>query len=155
MANLVCEVLVKKAQLKALGDEVDPAAGAVVVFWGVVREVEDGCEIEGIDYEAHMVMAEHQLRLVAEDAGEKFQLKKVVAHHRIGFVPTGEPSLFLQVSAQHRAAAFEASKWIVDELKKKVPIWKRPRFNVESRVTGMSGTRPGSSIPATTARLPE
>jgi len=59
-------------------------------------------------------------------------LKKVVAHHRIGFVPTGEPSLFLQVSAQHRAAAFEASKWIVDELKKKVPIWKRPRFMVES-----------------------
>jgi molybdopterin synthase catalytic subunit len=132
MANLVCEVLVKKAQLKALGDEVDPAAGAVVVFWGVVREVEDGRKIEGIDYEAHMVMAEHQLRLVAEAAAEKFQLKKVVAHHRIGFVRTGEPSLFLQVSAQHRAAAFEASKWIVDELKKKVPIWKRPRFMVES-----------------------
>jgi molybdopterin synthase catalytic subunit len=132
MANLVCEVLVKKAQLKALGDEVDPAAGAVVVFWGVVREVEDGRKIEGIDYEAHMVMAEHQLRLVAEAAAEKFQLKKVVAHHRIGFVRTGEPSLFLQVNAQHRATAFEASKWIVDELKKKVPIWKRPRFMVES-----------------------
>ena len=132
MANLVCEVLVKKAQLKALGDEVDPAAGAVVVFWGVVREVEDGCEIEGIDYEAHMVMAEHQLRLVAETATEKFQLKKIVAHHRIGFVRTGEPSLVLQVSARHRAAAFEAGKWIVDELKKKVPIWKRPRFKVES-----------------------
>ncbi len=132
MANLVCEVLVTEAQLKALGDEVDPAAGAVVVFWGVVREVEDGRKIEGIDYEAHMAMAEHQLRLVAEAAVAKFQLKKVIAHHRIGFVRTGVPSLFLEVSAQRRKAAFEASKWIVDELKKKVPIWKRPRFKVES-----------------------
>jgi molybdopterin synthase catalytic subunit len=132
MANPVCEVLVTEAQLKAPGDGADLAAGAVVVFWGVVREVEDGRKIEGIDYEAHVAMAEHQLRLVAEAAAEKFQLKKVVAHHRIGFVRTGEPSLFLQVSAQHRAAAFEASKWIVDELKKKVPIWKRPRFKVES-----------------------
>jgi molybdopterin synthase catalytic subunit len=132
MANLVCEVLVTEAQLKAIGDEVDPAAGAVVVFWGVVREVEDRRKIEGIDYEAHMAMAEQQLRLVARAAAEKFQLKKVVAHHRIGFVRTGEPSLFLHVSAQQRAAAFEASKWIVDELKKKVPIWKRPRFKVES-----------------------
>ena len=143
MANLVCEVLVKKAQLKALGDEVDPAAGAVVVFWGVVREVEDGCEIEGIDYEAHTVMAEHQLRLVAEAATEKFQLKKVMIHHRVGFVRAGEPSLFLQVWAQHRAAAFESSKCIVDELKKNVPIWKRPRFKTNNR------RRPGSPIPAT------
>jgi len=132
MANLVCEVLVTEAQLKALEDEFDPAAGAVVVFWGVVREVEDGRKMAGIDYEAHMAMAEHQLRLVAEAAAEKFQLKKVVAHHRIGFIRTGEASLFLNVSAQHRAAAFEASKWIVDELKKKVPIWKRPRFKFES-----------------------
>ena len=132
MANLVCEVLITEAQLKALEDEFDPAAGAVVVFWGVVREVEDGRKMAGIDYEAHMAMAEQQLRLVAGAAAEKFQLKKVVAHHRIGFVRTGEPSLFLHVSAQHRAAAFEASKWIVDELKKKVPIWKRPRFKVES-----------------------
>src|SRR5204862_925656 len=92
-----------------------------------------GRKREGIDYEAHMAMAEHQLPLVAETAAEKFQLKKVVAHHRIGFLRTGEPSLFLQVTAQHRAAAFEASKWIVDELKKKVPIWKKPRFEMESQ----------------------
>ena len=56
----------------------------------------------------------------------------VMVHHRVGFVRTGEASLFLQVGAPHRAAAFEASKWIVDELKKKAPIWKRPRFKIES-----------------------
>jgi molybdopterin synthase catalytic subunit len=132
MANPVCEVLLTDAPLKASENDGDPAAGAVVDFWGVVRGVEDRREIEGIEYEAHREMAEHQLRLVAQAATEKFQLKKVIAHHRLGFVRTGEASLFLQVRAQHRAAAFEASKWIVDELKKKVPIWKRPRFKTES-----------------------
>jgi molybdopterin synthase catalytic subunit len=132
MANLVCDVLLTEALLKAPENHGDPGAGAVVDFWGVVRGVEDGREIEGIEYEAHREMAEHQLRLVAEAATEKFQLKKVMVHHRVGFVRTGEASLFLQVRAQHRAAAFEAGKWIVDELKKKVPIWKRPRFKTES-----------------------
>ena len=121
-----------KAPLKSPENEGDPAAGAVVVFWGVVRELEDRSKIEGIDYEAHTTMAEHQLRLVAGAATEKFQLKKVMVHHRVGFVRTGEASLFLQVRAQHRAAAFEAGKWIVDELKKTVPIWKRPRFKIEN-----------------------
>jgi molybdopterin synthase catalytic subunit len=130
MANPVCKVLLTKAPLKA-PENVDPAAGAVVVFWGVVREREDRRKIEGIDYEAHHAMAEHQLQLVAEAATEKFQLKKVMLHHRVGFVRAGEPSLFLQVWAQHRAAAFESSKWIVYELKKKVPIWKRPKYKID------------------------
>jgi len=142
MANPVCKVLLTKAPFKAPENDVDPAAGAVVVFWGVVRELEDGRKIEGIDYEAHQAMAEHQLQLVAEAATEKFQLKKVMIHHRVGFVRAGEPSLFLQVWAQHRAAAFESSKWIVDELKKNVPIWKRPRFKTNNR------RRPESPSPA-------
>ena len=131
MANPVCEVLLTEALLKAPENYGDPAAGAVVDFWGVVRGVEDRREIEGIEYQAHREMAEHQLRLLAEAATEKFQLKKVMVHHRLGFVRTSEASLFLQVRAQHRAAAFEASKWIVDELKKKVPIWKRPQFKTD------------------------
>lgn len=132
MANPVCEVLLTEAPLKAPEKDGGVAAGAVVDFWGVVRGVEDGREIDGIEYEAHREMAEYQLRLLAEAATEKFQLKKVMVHHRVGFVRTGEASLFLQVRAQHRAAAFEASKWIVDELKKKAPIWKRPRFKIDS-----------------------
>jgi len=131
MANPGCKVLLTTAPLKAPENDIDPAAGAVVVFWGVVRALEDGRKIEGIDYEAHQAMAEHQLQLVAEAATEKFQLKKVTIHHRVGFVRAGEPSLFLQVWTQHRAAAFESSKWIVDELKKKVPIWKRPKYKID------------------------
>ena len=136
MANSVCEVLLTTEPLTvgataSSGKTLDPDAGAIVDFWGVVRKLEQGSEIQGIEYEAHRAMATHQLQLVAESAFEKFQLKQVIAHHRIGFVATGEPSLFLRVKARRRAAAFAASKWIVDELKKKVPIWKRPKFKID------------------------
>ena len=128
MANAVCEVLVTESALQAPTDEVDVASGAIVDFRGIVRKLEDDREIEGIDYEAHNEMAEHQMQLIANAAAEKFQLQRVVLHHRIGFVRAGEASLFLRVSSQHRGAGFEASKWIVDELKRKVPIWKKPAF---------------------------
>ena len=145
MANPVCKVLLTKAPLKAPENDVDPAAGAVVVFWGVVRELEDRRKIEGIDYEAHWKMAEHQLRQIAEQAMIQFELRLVIIHHRIGFVAVGEPSLFMRVFSGHRQAAFQASRWIVDELKKKVPIWKRPRFKIQNDI------QPGSSPPATVA----
>jgi molybdopterin synthase catalytic subunit len=133
MANSVCEVLVTESALQAPTDEVDGASGAIVDFRGIVRKLEDDREIEGIDYEAHNEMAEHQLQLVANAAVEKFRLKRVVLHHRVGFVRAGEASLFLRVSSPRRSAGFEASQWIVDELKKKVPIWKRPRFKVDGQ----------------------
>lgn len=149
MANPVCEVLLTNSPLECAAEirDVDPTEGAIVDFRGVVRELEDGREIDGIDYESHPTMAEHQLQLVAETAAAKFGLSKVVLYHRVGFVRAGEPSLFLQLRAQHRAAAFEASKWIVDELKKKVPIWKRPRFKMDDQA------QPGSTLPATTRRM--
>jgi molybdopterin synthase catalytic subunit len=128
MTNWVCDVLVTETALQVPEQNVDSAAGAVVDFFGVVRKLEDGREIEGIDYESHAKMAEYQMRLIADAAAEKFQLKRIVLHHRIGFVPAGEASLFLRIAAAHRGASFEASKWAVDELKKKVPIWKKPRF---------------------------
>jgi molybdopterin synthase catalytic subunit len=128
MANPVCEVLVTEGQLNVPENPVDPAAGARVDFQGIVRGSEDGREIEGIDYEAHREMAEHQLKQIAERAAIEFGLRSVIIHHRTGFVAVGEPSLFTRVCSGHREAAFQASRWIVEELKKKVPIWKRPRF---------------------------
>ena len=75
-------------------------------------------------------MAEHQLRRIAQQAIEEFALDLLIVHHRIGFVAVGQSSLFLRVASRHRAEAFRASQWVVDELKKKVPVWKRPRFKV-------------------------
>ena len=132
MANFVCEVLLTEAPLDAPPQNHDVDAGAMVDFWGVVRRLEDGREIEGIEYEAHREMAEHQLRQIAEQAAENFRLRVVIVHHRVGFIAVGEPSLFLRVATPHRSEAFRASQWIVDELKKKVPIWKRPKFKVDN-----------------------
>ena len=131
MANVVCEISVTEEPL-AVSDSDVARAGAVIDFCGVVRPLEDGREIDGIDYDAHREMAEHQLKRIAEQAAERFGLELVIIHHRIGFITVGEPSLFLRVASSHRSEGFHASQWIVDELKKKVPIWKRPRFKLES-----------------------
>ena len=131
MANVVCEISVTEAPLLVQGSDI-AGAGAVIDFWGIVRPIEDGREIDGIDYDAHREMAEHQLKRIAEQAVEQFGLKFVIVHHRIGFIAVGEASLFLRVASSHRSEGFRASQWIVDELKKKVPIWKRPRFRLES-----------------------
>src|SRR3979411_3254986 len=106
MANPVYELLLTRDRLEGPREIVDLGVGAVVDFWGVVRELEDGREIEGIDYEAHKAMAEHQMKIISDAAAETFRLNRVVLHHRIGFVRTSEASLFLRVSAPHRAAAF-------------------------------------------------
>jgi molybdopterin synthase catalytic subunit len=149
MANFAYEVLLTKAPLRT--PENDPlGSGAVVDFSGIVRGVEDGRDIDGIEYEAHREMAEHQLRRIAEQAAENFGLRVVIIYHRIGFIAVGEPSLFLRVTSLHREEAFRASQWIVDELKKKVPIWKRPKFSADV-IAGVddAGSGPRSPIPAT------
>jgi len=128
MAISVCEVSLTEAPLVLPEPNDDPQAGAVVVFWGAVRATEDGREITGIDYEAHRAMAEHQMRVVAESAAEKFEVREIFLRHRIGFVAAGEPSVVVRVTSGHRGAAFAASQWIMDELKRVVPIWKRPVF---------------------------
>ena len=129
MANSVCEVLVTDAALRPPDSHI-AGAGGIVDFWGVVRRMEDGGEIEGIDYEAHREMAEHQLNRIAGEAAENFSLQLVVIHHRVGFIAVGEPSLFTRVASAHRQEAFQASQWIVNELKKRVPIWKKPLFRL-------------------------
>jgi molybdopterin synthase catalytic subunit len=131
MANVVCEISVTQVPLPPPGSDI-AGAGAVVDFWGVVRPIEDGRELEGIDYDAHREMAEHQLKRIAEMAAERFGLTLIIVRHRIGFIAVGEASLFVRVATPHRGQGFLASQWIVDELKKRVPIWKRPRFKLES-----------------------
>jgi molybdopterin synthase catalytic subunit len=130
MANPVCEVLVTEAQLNATDNPMDPGAGAIVDFQGIVRGSENGSEIKGIQYEANREMAEHQLKQIAERASIRFELRFVSIQHRIGFVAVGQASLLMRVCSGHREAAFLASQWMVDELKKKVPIWKRPEFKI-------------------------
>jgi molybdopterin synthase catalytic subunit len=141
MANPVCEVLLTEKELELPLKRPDLGAGAIIDFWGVVRGIESGREIDGIDYEAHGAMAQHQLKVVGEEAAGKFGLQLVIIHHRLGFVPAGKSSLLLRVAARHRAEAFQAGQWIVDELKRKVPIWKHPQFKIEHEPVEKSAER--------------
>ena len=131
MANYVCEIALVDGPLPLDSPFDTPDAGAVVDFFGNVRPLENGAPIAGIEYEAHREMAEHQLRGIAQQAIEKFALQLIVLHHRTGFIAAGEASLFMRVASRHRAEAFRASQWVVDELKRKVPIWKRPKFKID------------------------
>ena len=128
MANSVCQVLLTEEPLLLPAEDAPSETGAMVDFWGVVRETEGKAEITGINYEAHREMAQHQLELLAEQARERFQLTQITISHRLGFVPVGESSLLVRVGSRHRAAAFQASASVVDELKKRAPIWKHPVF---------------------------
>ncbi|MEP6602344.1 MAG: molybdenum cofactor biosynthesis protein MoaE [Spartobacteria bacterium] len=137
MANPVCDVSLSEEPIGEPKAIVDLACGAEVVFRGIVRQLEDGREIEGIEYEAHQIMAEHQLLSIAQRALARSPLRAVLIHHRIGFVPAGEASLLVCVSSGHRAEAFDASRWMVDELKKSVPIWKQVRYKIDNHTSGL------------------
>jgi len=99
--------------------------GAVVTFHGVVRGEENGAPITAIDYEANEPMAQHQFELIFEAMENQWPLESVRLIHRLGVVPVNEPSLWVEVVAAHRAEAFAACKFLIDEMKQKVPIWKR------------------------------
>ena len=134
MAISNSEILITHLPLQSPGELRDPRSGAVIDFWGKVRGTEDGRALEGINYEAHRVMAEYQMNFLAKKAMLNFSLTGLLLLHRIGFVPVGDASLFLRVASRHRAAAFEASQWLIEELKRKVPIWKRPVFRNDTPV---------------------
>ena len=127
MANPVCEVRLTDEPLR-LPEHQCRGSGAVVDFLGVVRPLELNQQLSGIDYEAHEAMALHQLELIAHEAAKEFGLDSVIVHHRTGFVAAGEPSVAVRTSSRHRAESYRANEWIMEQLKTRVPIWKRPCF---------------------------
>jgi molybdopterin synthase catalytic subunit len=104
-----------------------PGVGAVVSFVGVVRGTEAGAPISALEYEAFERMAEHQLNLLLDELEKRWPIESVRLVHRLGVVRVKEPSLWVELVAPHRAEAFPACQWLIDELKRLVPIWKKPR----------------------------
>jgi molybdopterin synthase catalytic subunit len=102
-----------------------PAAGAVNVFLGVVRNNNLGRSVQYLEYDAYPAMAEKVMRELADAAKERFGLEDVAVLHRTGRLEIGEASLLIAVSCGHRAESFEAGHWLVNEIKKKVPVWKK------------------------------
>jgi MoaE-MoaD fusion protein len=102
--------------------------GATLIFEGMVRNQTRGRHTLYLDYEAYEAMALHQMESLAEQALEKFQIRDVAFVHRLGRLAIGETSVVIAVASAHRAAAFEACRWLIDTLKRTVPIWKKEYF---------------------------
>ena len=103
-------------------------AGAVVVFDGIVRNNTRGRGTLYLDYEAYEAMALSQMQGLAHDAQQRFGVRRVALVHRLGRLKVGETSVLIVVASAHRAQAFDACRWIIDTLKKTVPIWKKEWF---------------------------
>lgn len=111
-----------------------PGAGAIVTFQGVTREV------ESLDYEAYVEMAEERITVILADCRERHGLEAAAAEHRTGAVPLGEPSVVVAVAAAHRGEAFAGAREAIDRIKAEAPIWKREIEGGEAR--WVEGTSP-------------
>ncbi len=105
-----------------------PQDGAVAVFEGIVRDSSRGRRTLYLDYEAYEPMARKQLEELASRALRDFKVREVAIAHRLGRLEIGETSVAIVVASAHRTAAFEACRWLIDTLKKSVPIWKKESF---------------------------
>jgi molybdopterin synthase catalytic subunit len=114
---------------QALLDRVTtPAAGAVVLFLGTVREITAGRRTIALDYEAYPEMAERKLAELEAEARNRWPLVEVVLVHRLGRLELAEASVAVAVSSPHRGAAFDAGRWLIDTLKEVVPVWKQENW---------------------------
>ena len=111
-----------RGELEAAG------AGAVVCFEGRVRDRNDGRAVDGLSYQAYTELAEAEGRRVVEEARAEFAVERIVCVHRVGDLALGEVAVWAGVSAGHRAAAFDACRYVIDQVKARVPIWKREHY---------------------------
>ena len=104
------------------------AHGATVLFVGTVRDMNDGREVTGMEYTAYRAMAEREMLAIVGEAATRFGTSDVVVEHRVGTLTLGDASVVIAVSHAHRAPAYDASRFVIEELKKRVPIWKREHY---------------------------
>jgi molybdopterin synthase catalytic subunit len=105
-----------------------PANGAVILFLGAVRQVNEGRPVTGIDYEAYEQMAASELEAIVQEGVARFNTADIAVEHRLGELSVEEVSVAIAVGHAHRDVAYAASRWIIEELKRRVPIWKREHY---------------------------
>lgn len=115
-------------------------AGAIASFLGTVRSENDGRAVTGIDYSAYEAMAEKEMNRIASEAGGKFSTDSIVVEHRLGFLAVGEASIAIVVSHERRSPALDAVRYIIEQLKTRVPIWKCEHYVDGSRDWVHAGT---------------
>ena len=104
-----------------------PSVGGIVTFVGVVRADSEGQRVDSMEIEVYPEMAEKQLQTIRGEAIKKFSVEEILIVHRYGNLMVGDNIVLIAISAGHRDSAFDACRYVIDELKKRVPIWKRER----------------------------
>lgn len=130
---------------------IDPAAildrvgarsdGAALLFIGIVRDHDGGRAVSGVHYEAYQEMAARVLEEIAAQAAKRIGTSRIAVTHRTGELDIGEVSVAIAVSSPHRAEAYEASRWIIEEIKRRLPIWKKERY-VDGDEAWLPGVKP-------------
>jgi MoaE-MoaD fusion protein len=124
-----CAIVQERIAAQQIADALKaPEDGATVVFEGIVRNNTRGRPTLYLDYEAYKPMAINEMEKLAQQALEQFKIRDVRLVHRLGRLEIGETSVLIVVSSAHRGAAFDACRWMIDTLKKTVPIWKKEYF---------------------------
>lgn len=107
----------------------DPRHGSVIVFEGVTRDHFDDRAVTRLEYEAYTPMAIAEMRRIGDEIAERWPGAKTAMVHRVGVVPLGEASIVIAVGTGHRAEGYEASRFAIDTLKERVPIWKKEIYD--------------------------
>lgn len=140
-AEITSDPIRPEAVLARVGADED---GAVVLFLGVVRDHNDGRPVSGMEYEAYREMAEDVLDEIAGEVTGRWDTERVAVVHRIGALDVGEVSVAIAVSTPHRADAYEASRYVIEQIKARLPVWKREHY-VDGERRWVPGRRPPSS----------
>jgi len=128
----------------------DVRAGACVTFEGWVRDHNEGQPVQLLEYEAYAPLAEKEGTRILEEARGKFALLGAECRHRVGSLQLGEMAVWVGVTAEHRGAAFEACRYIIDEAKARVPIWKKEHYTTGA-TTWINGASRGDHVGAATS----
>jgi molybdopterin synthase catalytic subunit len=123
--KITAEIIEPDALKRALAAD---AAGACVTFEGWVRDHNDGAPVLALEYEAHAAIAEQEGTKIIREALERFAVATARCEHRVGKLAIGDCAVWVGVSAAHRGAAFDACRYIIDEVKSRVPIWKKEHY---------------------------
>ena len=124
-------------------------SGAVVLFLGTVRELTDGRQTLALDYDAYPEMAEAKLAELEAEARAKWPIDKVAIVHRLGYLELGDISVAVAVSCPHRREAFDAGRFLIDELKARVPIWKKENWSDGTTAWVHPGTEQSAAASST------
>lgn len=137
-ARVQTEPIDAAALLADVGADED---GAVLLFVGVVRNHADGRPVRGMHYEAYQEMATAVLREIAEEAARPLGTDRIAVLHRTGDLAIGDVSVAIAVSSPHRAQAYEASRYVIEEIKKRLPVWKKEHYT-DGEALWLDGTVP-------------